>query len=199
MHQYQESQSYEELEDELLLDDAINGTDMVAAPLVEDNGEQQRTAEQEVSKEIRGVSEYLLDVHGLPPGWKGEGVTRVIYDNLNGLQSTLSKNEKLDKAWQIINDLQVDVVCYNEHCQNLKDKTNRNGFHCMFNGRETDLRAIAAHNSNEDAGKFQEGATAMVVFGDLIEQFDPEGSGRDDLGVGWWMFMKFIGGEGVVT
>ncbi len=47
----------------------------------------------------------------------------------------------------------------------------------MFNREETDLRAIAAHNANEDAGKFQEGGTAMLVFGDLIEQFDPEGLG----------------------
>jgi hypothetical protein len=70
------------------------------------------------------VLEYLLDVHGLPPGWKGEGVTRVIYENLNGLQSALSKNEKLDKAQKVINDLQADVVCYNEHRQNLKHKTN---------------------------------------------------------------------------
>jgi hypothetical protein len=130
------------------------------------------------------VLEYLLDVHGLPPGQKGEGVTRVIYENLNGLQSALSKNEKLDKAWQVINDIQANVVCYNEHCQNLKHKTNRNGFRQMFNGRETELRAIAAHNVNKDAGKFQEGGTVMLVFGDLIEQFDPEGSGRDNLGLG---------------
>jgi hypothetical protein len=39
----------------------------------------------------------------------------------------------------------------------------------MFNGGETELRAIAAHNVNKDAGKFQEGRTAMLVFGDLIE------------------------------
>ena len=53
------------------------------------------------SKEIRGVSEYLLNVHGLPPVLRRDGVTRVMYENLNGLQSTLSKNEKLDKAQQI--------------------------------------------------------------------------------------------------
>jgi hypothetical protein len=98
------------------------------------------------------VLEYLLDVHRLPPGWKGEGVTRVICENLNGLQSALSKNENLDKAWQVINDLQADVVCYNEHRQNLKHITNRNGFHQIFNGGETELRAIAAHNVNEGAG-----------------------------------------------
>jgi hypothetical protein len=123
------------------------------------------------------VSEYLLKVHGLPPGRKGEGVTRVIYENLNGLQSTPSKNEKLDKARQVINDLQADVVCYDEHHQNLKHKANRNGFCQMFNGGETELRAIAAHNINEDARKFQEGGTAMLVFGDLIEQFDPDSLG----------------------
>jgi hypothetical protein len=172
---------------------------MVAAPLVEDNGEQRRTAEQEVSKEIRGVSEYLLEVHRLPPGRKRDGVTRLMNKNLNGLQSMLSKNEKLDKARQVINDLQANVVCYNEHRQNLKHKANRNGFHQMFNGGETELRAIAAHNVNEDAGKFQESGTAMLVFGDLIEQFDPEGSGRDDLGSGQWTFMKYTGGDGVAT
>jgi hypothetical protein len=181
------------------LDQAIDETDMVAAPPVEDAGEQRRTAEQKVGKEIRGVSEYLLNVHGLPPGRKGEGVTRVIYENLNGLQSALSTNEKLDKARQVINDIQADVVCYNEHCQNLKHKTNQNGFRQMFNGGETELRAIAAHNVNEDAGKFQEGGTAMLVLGDLIEQFDPQGLGRDNLGLGQWTFMKFSGGDGVVT
>ncbi len=97
--QYQESQSYEELEDEQLLDEAINETGMVTALPVENASEQRRTAEQEVGKEIRGVLKYLLDVHELPPGQKGEGVTRRIYEKLNGLQSALSKNEKLNKAW----------------------------------------------------------------------------------------------------
>jgi hypothetical protein len=188
---YQESQSYEELKDGQLFNEAIDETGMVAAPLVEVDGEQHRTAEQEVSKEIRGVSEYLLEIHGLPPGQIGEGVTRVIYENLNGLQSTLSKNEKLDKARQVINDLQADVVCYNENCQNLKHKANCNGLRQMFNGGETELRAIAAHNINEDAGKIQEGGTAMLAFGDLIEQFDPNSSGQDDLGLGRWTFMKW--------
>jgi hypothetical protein len=100
------------------------------------------------------------------------------------LQSALSKNEKLDKAWQVIYDLQADVVCYNEYHQNLKHKTNQNGFRKMFNGEDTELRAIAAHNVNKDKGKFQKGGTAMLVFGDLIEQFDPEGLGQDDLGLG---------------
>ncbi len=61
------------------------------------------------------------------------------------------------------------------------------------------MRAIAAHNASKDTGKFQEGRTAMLVFGDSIEQFDSEGLGRDNLVLGQWTFMKFTGGEGVVT
>jgi hypothetical protein len=99
----------------------------------------------------------------------------------------------------VIDDLQADIVCYNEHCQNLRHKANRNGFRQMFNGGETELRAIASHNRNEDAGKFQEGGTAMMVYGDLIQQFNPEASGRDDLGLGRWTYMLFRGTNNMVT
>ena len=138
-------------------------------------------------KEIREVSEYLLEVHGVSPGRKGGGITRLIYENLNGLQSTLSnKNEKLEKAWRVIDDLQADLVCYNEHRQNLQHKANRNGFRQMFNGGETELWAIASHNVHESVGKFQEGGTAVLSYGNLIQQFDPEGSVRNNLGLGRW-------------
>ncbi len=80
-------------------------------------------------------------------------------------------NGKLEKARQVINNLQADIVCYNEHCQNLRHKANRNRFQQMFNGRETELRAIVSHNRNKDVGKFQEGGTAMMVYSDLIQQF----------------------------
>jgi hypothetical protein len=89
----------------------------------------QEVVEEQLIKEIRGVLEYLLKVHGLPPGRKGNGVTRLIYENLNGLQSTMSKqNGKLEKAQQVIGNLQADIVCYNEQCLNLRHKANRNGF-----------------------------------------------------------------------
>jgi hypothetical protein len=69
----------------------------------------------------------------------------------------------------------------------------------MFNGGETELWAITSHNRNIDAGKFQEGGTAMMVYGDLIQQFDPEESGRDNLGLGWWTYMLFCGTNNTVT
>jgi hypothetical protein len=44
------------------------------------------------------VRDELLSVHGVAPGSKAEGVVRLIYENLNGLNSRMSDNRKLDKA-----------------------------------------------------------------------------------------------------
>ena len=79
--------------------------------------------------------------------------------------------------------MEADVVAYCEHRQNLRHKQNKNGFRQMFNGGETDIRAIAAHNTNENVGWVQEGGTAMLEFGNLMDQFDGNGSGRDKLGL----------------
>ena len=111
---FKNSKSYEELEDECLLGEAIDETGTVQCPNVGGDKESRVNIEEQLRKEIREVLDYLLEVHGVPPGRKGEGVTRLIYENLNGLQSTLSsKNEKLVKARRVIDDLQADVVCYN--------------------------------------------------------------------------------------
>jgi hypothetical protein len=69
----------------------------------------------------------------------------------------------------------------------------------MFDGGEMELRVITAHNANEEAGKFQEGGMAMLVFGDMIEQFDPEGLGLVDQVLGWWAFLIFSGEDRVMT
>ena len=39
----------------------------------------------------------------------------MIYENLNGINSRIASNEKLDKAKEIINELEADLVAYNEH------------------------------------------------------------------------------------
>jgi hypothetical protein len=139
-----------------LLDEAIDET--VTIPCANKGGEEMRRVdvEEQLEKEIRGVSEYLLEIHGLPPGRKGDGITRLIYENLNGLQSTmLSKNGKLEKVRRIIDDLQADIVCYNKHQQNLRHKSNQNGFRQMFNSGKTELQAIASHNRNKTRGNFK--------------------------------------------
>jgi hypothetical protein len=126
---YLNSRTCEDLEDERLLDEAINETGILLHASERDGERSRVVVEEQLIKDIRGVLEYLLEVHGLPPGRKGKGVTRLIYENLNGLQLTMSKqNEKLEKARQVIDNLQAYIVCYNEHHQNLRHKANRNGF-----------------------------------------------------------------------
>ena len=46
-------------------------------------------------KELDEVDEYLLEVHGVAPGKKGEGITRAIYhENGNGINNRMTGNEK---------------------------------------------------------------------------------------------------------
>ena len=115
--------------------------------------------------EASGVREELLSVHGVAPGSKAEGIVRLIYENLNGLNSRMSDDEKLDKARELIHDLEADIVCYNEHRLNLMHKDNKNGFSQLFRGGEADIRTIAAHNRHEgkEVGRVQEGGTAMLL------------------------------------
>jgi hypothetical protein len=73
-------------------------------------------------------------VHGVLPGKKEEGITRLLYENENRIHNRLGGNEKLDKAKYLINELGANVVAYNEHCQNLMHKDNRNGWNQLFRG-----------------------------------------------------------------
>ncbi len=126
---YLNSQTCEDLKDECFSDEAIHETGMLLHASKRDGERSWVVVEEQLIQEIKGVSEYLLEVHGLPPGRKGEGVTWLIYENLNGLQLTMSKQkEKLEKVRQVIDNLQADIVCYNEHHQNLRHKANCNGF-----------------------------------------------------------------------
>jgi hypothetical protein len=136
--------------------------------------------------EASGVSDELLQVHGVAPGSKLEGVIRLIHENLNGLNSRLRDNEKLEKAKELIHDLEADVVCYNQHRLTLMHKDNKNGFSQLFRGGEADIRSVAAHNKHEgkEIGRVQEGGTAMLAFGQLTEQYDMEESGKDKSGLG---------------
>jgi hypothetical protein len=151
--------------------------------------------------EASGVADEVLTVHGIAPGSKADGVFRLVYENCNGLSNKISGNEKLEKAKEILDDLEVDVACYNEHRQNLMHKDNRNGFSQLFRGGEAEVRSVAAHNTHEgkDVGRVQEGGTAMLLFGQLVEQFDFEASGRDDSGLGRWVVMVFRGENGLTT
>jgi hypothetical protein len=64
---------------------------------------------------------------------------------------------------------------------------------------EMELWATASNNPNKEAGKFQEGGTAMMTYGELIQHFDPEGSGCNELCLRHWTYMQLIGDDRIVT
>ncbi len=87
--------------------------------------------EQEI---IRGVSDEVLQVHGVLPGCKEEGITRLLYENANGLSNRMCGNHKLSKCKDLINELCADIVAMNEDRQNMHHIDNRNGWNQLFKG-----------------------------------------------------------------
>jgi len=66
-----------------------------------------------------------------------------VLENANGFNTTISENEKLEKAKEINDELEADIVAYTEHRINSKHKHNRNGLSQMFRGgrvRNSDSR-----------------------------------------------------------
>ena len=90
--------------------------------------------QQQERKDIRGVYDKILQVHGVLPGRKDDGIIRLLYENANGIPNRLGGNKKLDKAKELIDKLGADVIAYNEHQQNLRHKDNRNGWNQLFRG-----------------------------------------------------------------
>ena len=155
-----------------------------------------RAQREEVTAVMRGVGDTSLNTHGEELGRKKDGIIRLIYENVNGLSKGATGNRKVEKARAIHDDLEVDIVAYNEHHINLRHKRNTFHFSDAFNGGESEIRVVAAHNVHENVGKVQEGGTAMMVFGPLIEHLDQTGSSKDESGLGRWVVMSVRGETG---
>lgn len=149
---------------------------------------------------ISDIDEGVLQVHGDPPSKKADGVCRLIYENVNGLNNRMSNNSKLDKAREMIHDLEADIVAFNEHRMYLSHRSCINGFRKLFQGGETDLRAVASHNAHETTEEaILEGGTSLMVYGGLNDQYDPDRSGKDESSLGRWTTMCFRGTDGFTT
>ena len=68
--------------------------------------------QEKVRDEELGISEEVLKVHGVAPATKGEGIIHLIYENANGFSNRLSDYEKIDRAKEIHNKLNVDIAAY---------------------------------------------------------------------------------------
>ncbi len=82
-----------------------------------DNSEQLVLTEQQERSRVMGagIPEEVLRVHGIAPSGKLEGVVRLIHENVNGINNRLCNNDKVEKAKEIHDQLEVDIVAYNEH------------------------------------------------------------------------------------
>ena len=178
--------------DDLMYSAALDETGTVnTAPLSDSDGECEpvdsvttKTTDQHRGLGIEGVLDKVLEVHGVAPTRKGEGVTRLMMENPNGFSTNISGNEKLEKEKEVIDDLEADLVALPEHKVNCRHKQNRNGFRQMFQGGEADIRAVAAHNVHENVSKRQEGGTVLLAYGPIMDQYDFEHSGKDNTGLG---------------
>ena len=157
--------------------------------------------QQQERIDIRGVLDEVLQVHVVLPGCKEDGITRLLYENANGIHNRLGGNEKVDKAKELIDKLGTNVMGYNEHRQNLRHLDNRNGWNQLFRGGEADVRSVISHNVHEAdrVGRAQEGGTGLLMFGSLTEYLDMPSSEKDRSGLGRWTTMLLKGSSGVQT
>ena len=64
--------------------------------------------------------------------------------NANSFNTRISENKKVEKAKEVIDKLEADVVCYNEHRLKTKQKENYNEFNQLFRGGESGYQISGA-------------------------------------------------------
>ena len=163
-----------------------------------ENNERLALAEQQEATRVTelGVPEEVLQIHGEAPGSKPEGVFRLIYENVNGISNRLTGNDKVEKAKELHDELEVDLVAYNEHRLNMQHRQNCNGFNQLFKGGEATVKSVVAHNVHENFGRVQEGGTSLMAFGPITEYLMSDEPGKDESGLGRWAIMTFKGDVG---
>lgn len=173
--------------DEVLYNEAIDKTGVVTTENLSDSdvdSEGNTQTETQVTilevEKISGVADKLLEVHGMSPGKKVEGISRLIYENVDGLHTTIPNNDKLEKGKEIIDDLEAYIIAYSEHKMTMWHKLHQHEMSQIFNGRESELISVADNNVHKKgAGRIQQRGTIMLLFGSLIDQYHFEASGND--------------------
>ncbi|KAL7498396.1 hypothetical protein ACHAWT_006230 [Skeletonema menzelii] len=189
------------IEREVLVDEALDETGTIEgiSSAVEERFLQQQFTLQEL-EEVRRIDDDLLKVHGKAPTAKKEGAIRLLYENTDGLNPRMSGNEKVERGREMFDELEVDIVALNETKINVKHNQNVNGLAQLFNGGEAEVKVVHGCNYHDGAiSKIQQGGTAVLTFGPLIEQFDHMNSGTDATGLGRFSFSRYIGDNGIAT
>ena len=90
------------------------------------------THAEEHVRVLEAVEEGLLQMQGIAPNSKQDGIFRVLCKNANGFNNRISGNQKIAKVLDIKEDLDIDCLLYCEHRLNLRHKENVNNFKKMF-------------------------------------------------------------------
>ena len=179
--------------------ETIDETGTVDVTAVLASEQQEREARLLERRECGGVHKSLVETHGVRVGTKQEGVCRLMYENINGLLPHITGNPRLEKAKKLIDELQPDIVAYNEVRINWKHRQVVHGMGKMFQGGGTEVRAVTAHNVHENIGKKQEGGTALLAYGWILDHLDSGEVQRDESNLGRWVVMTFRGANELKT
>ncbi len=168
---------------------------------VQEKRERYVLIEQQERNRVRefGLLDKVLRVNGVAPASKGEGIICLMYEDMNGISNTMSNNNKLEKAKEIHDELEVNIAAYNKHRLNLRHCFNENGFNQMFKGGEAAIQSVTTHNTHEIIGCVQEGGTSLLAFRTVTEYLDHHQLGKDKTGLGQWSVMTFKGDNGFQT
>jgi hypothetical protein len=98
----------------------------------EDNDVAEAAAQNEQKRVLEVVKQGLLQVHGTAPNTKQQGIFQIMGENCNGLNNRIGGNEKIAKALDIKEDLDVNCLMYCKHCINFRHKDNKNNLKQMF-------------------------------------------------------------------
>jgi hypothetical protein len=147
---------------------------------------------------MEAVEEGLLQIHGTAPNTKQQGIFRILGENCNGLNNRIEGNNKIAKAMDIMEDLDIDCLLYCKHRLNFRHKDNKNNLKQMFQC-ELACTAVGAHNVHEAkiAGRVQEGGTGAICFGKTVGYIKK--TGKDEEGLGQWCWILLGGNNGHQT
>jgi hypothetical protein len=129
---------------------------------------------------VKDHTENVLEIHGLVPGKKTEGMIPLLYENANRFVGRYSNNTKVEKAKELHDKLEADIVVYNEHKLNLKHELNKVAFSQLFWGGEAEVCSVVAHNVHGGKGRVQEDGTSLLACGSKIDFLDMSTSGKDE-------------------
>jgi hypothetical protein len=145
---------------------------------------------------LEAVEDGLLQTHGIPPNTKQQEIFRIMGESCNGFSNQIGGNNKIAKALDIKEDLDINCLMYYKHRINFRHKDNKNNLKQMFQ-QELACTAVGAHNVHEAkcAGRVQEGETGTICFGDSVEHIKKMGRDKDGLGRWSWILLGETNGH----